>query len=232
MPGECWVWARPADFTVLMSSSRVTNGAEDAVAPFLERIRARTEEEIRGIERSLNDESARLRGTAWHHSRELHRDHAQRARRNQQRERDRRLSRTRSELRRRRWGLLRELQDEALWSIFETMRRYWQDPMRQIAWCLHWLQLARARAGDAPIRLRLGGGASADTVEALQRALGQSGGRVTVDEQLPAGVLCEWSHLQLDGTLEAQRPQLEARVFEELTRWLHESEDGNPGEDE
>jgi hypothetical protein len=215
-----------------MSLARVPDSDEEAVAPFLERIRARTEQQISEIEQSLEDESARLRGAAWRRSRDLHRDQAQRARRNQQQERDRRLSRARSELRRRRWDLLRELQDEALWSIFETMRRNWRVPERQLAWCRHWLQLARQIAGATPIQLRLGGGASADTVEALQRALGESGGRVTVDEQLPAGILCEWSHLQLDGTLEAQRSQLEAQVFEELTHWLHESDGTNVSEDE
>jgi vacuolar-type H+-ATPase subunit E/Vma4 len=190
---------------------------------FVRKISEDRDRELAAIDAGLIRELKSVAKTARQASRRFHSEHAERARQSLQQEYDRRMSRARAAQRRKRWALLQETLDQAMWTASERLRQFWNEAERQADWCRHWVARAVEHAGGAPLVVRIGQGGLSATEADLRGLLSayQGGYRLSMDDSIAEGVIVEWEDTLLDGRLTAQRERLADVIFAELTEWLH-----------
>lgn len=214
-----------------MTSSDADHRDAERIRHFLDKIEADQRKAVSAINARVAQECAHIRAQAFTASRQFFRTQAEQARRQQQVEHDRMVSRARTAARRENWHLLQEALEESLWAVGQAMQAQWHDADAQGRWCLSWLEqaLEHAHAG-ALLHVRLGAGALPDTRVALQRHLDGKPVeyRISEAEREKPGIVIEWGDYVLDGTLAAQRPRLESMLFAQLAQWLHAQESGPP----
>ncbi len=191
---------------------------------FLREIERDREQQLAALRAEAAAENERLRRDACRESIEFHRQQAAAARERLRLERERTLARTRSELRRRRWALLFELQAQARARLEALFAQAWEADESQRQWCRYWLDVALREAPTAALEVRLGAGARADTVRSLQRVLDAlpTPGRVHVDTGQAAGIVVSWEDRVLDARLCSHVSDLMASVVAELAALVHE----------
>jgi hypothetical protein len=202
------------------------DGGRPDVETFLGKIDKDRRAEFESIRAEGEREVARLRSEAHAESRHFHREYADAARRAQRLERDRRLSRSRAELRRQRWQLLHETEVRAMARVKQLVLEEWARSERQREWCEYWLRRAMELSGTDDVVVRLGQGAQECTLGHLRRVVDEAGreAEIRIDPQQLPGIVVEWDHVLLDGGLYAQCPAVEDMIFSELTNWLHAGE--------
>jgi len=204
------------------------------VRTFLTRIREDRDRELADMRHRVEAETRTIRQEGYRAARRLASQVAADTRERQQREYDRFLYKTRSELTRERWSILGDLRGKALEAVRSRFEEAWRDESRQWAWCRHWVEAACALAAGAPLEVRLGD--ARNTVsERVEKLLQSYAGEwaVRLDAEEPAGVLVSWPDHRLDGTLASHvaeaTEEVMARVVDLLDPAAEPDEADEPG---
>lgn len=190
---------------------------------FLSKIDADRVREVTRIATATAEERERIRRGAYAESIAFHRDQAERVRRREQTDRERALSRTHSEIRRRRWALLFDLEQRAREGLERRCAAAWGSPPGQLRWCSYWLRFARDAARGERLEVTLGNGASPETVRTLARVLAEwsPAGKVALDPEQSPGIVVSWRDRILDGRFRSHYDDLMVGVLAELAALLH-----------
>ncbi len=193
------------------------------VDSFLEKIAADRDRELQAIVNQLKQELAHIRREAYAESRRFFRQQAGGAREQKQYGYQRRLSRARTAVRRKRWQLLGQLQVRVMAGVQERLEKAWQDPEAQRTWCEHWLRAAIGHAEGAPLSITLGASSLTATQTLIERLVAKhpAASTVTRTEGQAPGIIIEWDGTLLDGSLACQLAQAEDTVFTALNILLH-----------
>jgi len=218
-----------------MSDNRRSEQFESEQLPeFLEHIARMEAEEIEKLRKEYRDAARQVRTEARRRSRKYHRRVCEEIRARLESDRARRLARTQSELRRRRWEMLRELEQTARGKIREELRSRWNDSSRQASWCRYWLRQCRHLDAGSETRILLGRDVHSATLQMVRDWIGESGrtAEVEVDESLGEGIVIHQGELTIDGLLETQVEPLLEKVHHDIAGWLHEGDIEEGGEEQ
>lgn len=194
---------------------------DERLRVFLERIESDKQAQLRQIQEDTQRACAEIKAEAYGKSRTLHRSRSIDLRRREDDESTKILSRTRSELRRRRWEALQDVRETARSQIHDALLRLWADPESQASWCLFWLDEAR-QVSSAAATVFTGTGTLPSTLIVVQNHERIASGNWSVDSGTftEPGIVIEWANSYLDGTLTTHEPHLLRNLFGELlTGW-------------
>jgi vacuolar-type H+-ATPase subunit E/Vma4 len=188
------------------------------------------------IERERNAEIQRIRaeareagGAARRQARRESRLTAQRAvaeaRAQAETERLRVISGLQAQLRRAQWLDLQAWVQKGTEEVMGELRAGWADPGRQWEWAGYWLRAALDLAGDQALRVVCDATTDERTLRRIESLLASRAARSEVlrSEGIGAGLRIEWGAYLLDGTLAAQRAEIEGALLARLARLRHES---------
>lgn len=206
-----------------MDSDTPTGFSGGHVDTFLKKIATDRDRELQAIAIELKRDLSHIRREAYAESRHFFRQQASQAREQKQYSYQRSLSRARTAVRRRRWQLLSQLQEQVMAGVQKHLEQAWQDPQAQSAWCKYWLQAAIDHAKGAPLTITLGAGslAATQTLVVMLATKDPTPSTVRRSEDQAPGIIIEWNGTLLDGSLAIQLVQIEDFVFAELNTWLH-----------
>ena len=198
------------------------------VSLFLDKIERDRDNELADIARQREAEVGRILADARSESRRVFRQSAARLRTRLALEHSCDLARLRSELRRRQWDILVTLQQHLLEAVSNRLLEAWKDPERQWQWCRFWLEAALERAGDDPIEITLGQGASHRLHRRIETAVRghAAGAGIDYDSGAEPGIRIEWGDYLMDGRLASQIASISDAVLARLSSLIYAGDGG------
>ncbi len=199
------------------------------VSLFLDKIERDRDSELTEIGRQRDAEITRILDDARSESRRIFRQSAALLRARLNMEQDRDLARLRSDLRRRQWEILVALQQQLIEAASSRLVKAWEDPGLQWQWCRFWLEAALQRAGDSPLEITLGQGASDNLrakIETAVRGHG-AGSKIHFDAEAEPGIRIEWGDYVMDGRLASQIGSISDAVLTRLSGLLAAADGGH-----
>ncbi len=198
------------------------------VSLFLDKIERDRDNELDEIARQRDAEMTHILGDARRESRRVFRQSAAQLRTRLALEQSRDLARLRADLRRRQWEILVAQQQNLLEAVSNRLLGAWQDPDRQWQWCRFWLDAALERAGNHPLEITLGQGASNDLQARLDTAVRghAAGAAIRFDTSAEPGIRIEWGDYVMDGRLASQIASISDAVLTRLSGLVDEEDGG------